>query len=77
MLNVRNRRGSVGGYDDPDELQAEMEHMREQLSRLTSRLLAVEDEVNSSKERETYLLIGALAYVTIHAFTWLFRSNNR
>jgi len=74
-LITRMRDTSQTEHDDGDMVQMELEHLRDQLTRLSVRLLAVEDEVNASKERENYILIGALVYITLHACHWLFRSN--
>jgi len=60
--------------DEAEGVQGELEEVREHITRLSQRLLVVEEEMNASKERENYIIVGALIYITIHACSWLFRS---
>jgi len=67
----RDRDTSRFSGDENDEI----EHLREQMSRMNRRLLAVEEDTSERKERERYMVLAGLFYVAYKTVTWLFRSS--
>jgi len=63
----------LNGNGDSSE---EVVHLREQLSRMNRRVLALEEDSTDRKERERYMVMVSLLYVAFKAVSWLFRSGN-
>jgi hypothetical protein len=61
----------LGVYDE------EIEHLRDQLSRMNRRVMTLEEEMVDRKEKERYFVIAGILYAAVHAVTWLFRSGNQ
>jgi len=71
---LRTREGSVGPGGEMEELQNEVEHLRDQLGRVNRRIMSVENEMADRKDRETYIIAAGILYIAIQAFSWIFRS---
>ncbi|OXA59244.1 transport and Golgi organization protein 11 isoform X1 [Folsomia candida] len=63
---------SYGDLDENDEI----DHLREQLSRMNRRLLAVEEDSVERKERERYLVMAGILYVAYKTCAWLFKTGS-
>jgi len=71
-VNLRNHETTMlGVYDE------EIEHLRDQLSRMNRRVMTLEEEMVDRKEKERYFVIAGILYAAVHAVTWLFRSGNQ
>lgn len=57
------------------DMNEEIVHLREQLSRMNRRVLALEEDATDRKERERYVVMVSLLYVAFKAVSWLFRGN--
>jgi len=58
------------------DMKEEVVHLREQLSRMNRRVLALEEDTTDRKERERYMVMVGLLYVAFKTVSWLFRSGN-
>ncbi len=54
----------------------EIDHLREQLSRMNRRLLAVEEDGVERKERERYIVLAGLLYVAYKTCAWLLKTGS-
>ncbi|CAG7720530.1 unnamed protein product [Allacma fusca] len=71
-VNLRNHETTMlGAYDE------EIEHLRDQLSRMNRRVMTLEEEMVDRKEKERYFVIAGILYAAVHAVTWLFRSGHQ
>jgi len=70
-MSLRTKKTTGYAVDENDEI----EHLREQLSRMNRRLLAVEEDGVERKERERYLVLAGLLYVAYKTCVWLFKTN--
>lgn len=59
------------------DMNEEVVHLREQLSRMNRRVLALEEDTADRKERERYMVMASLVYVAFKTVSWLFRSGNQ
>jgi len=57
------------------EQKDEIEHLREQMSRMNRRILSIEEDAAERKERERYLLVASIFYFAYRAMNWIFRGN--
>jgi len=71
-LSRKNKTESMMNGD----MKEEVVHLRDQLSRMNRRMLALEEDATDRKERERYMVMVGLLYVAFKAVTWLFRSGN-
>jgi len=58
------------------DVNEEIMHLREQLSRMNRRMLALEGDSGDRKEREKYVAMVGVLYLTFKVVSWLFRSGN-
>ena len=59
---------TLGVYEE------EIEHLRDQLSRVNRRVMILEEEMTDRKDKERYLVIAGILYAAVKAVNWLFRT---
>jgi hypothetical protein len=70
-----NREGALDtGFYDAD-VQAELDHFRDQFKRLSNRVTVCEADLKDRMEREKYIMYAGGVYLALQIFKWLFRSN--